>query len=214
MSVKTPKFLRVRQGAPNQQQPDAPQAATAAGHRRARPQAVHTAGMTFTATDHPRNAGGRFVPAAHAEPGTTLTAPCPAEAIQSRRLETARDVLAEYPDLEIMDHSPARQETVRLVELADPQLALGNCWAATNEIIEEAGPVEFGAEWLDEITIRRTRLGGQHVAILAGDRDGEYVIDYTARQFHPELPFPYVAGVDEWKATVERASGTRWVMDD
>lgn len=180
--------------------------------------------MTFTATDHPRGAGGRFVPAAHAEPGITLTskfapnhgldlkqAP---EAVQARRLEAARYVLAEFPDLEITDHSPARQGTVTLAELGNPRLALGNCWAATNEIIEEAGAVEFGAEWLDEITIRRTRLGGQHVAILAGDRNGDYVIDYTARQFHPELPFPYVAGIEEWRARIEAASGQRWAMDD
>jgi hypothetical protein len=169
--------------------------------------------MTFTAIDHPRGAGGRFVPTAHAEPGTTLTATESPEAIQGRRLDAARYVLAEFPDLEIMDHSPARQGTVALGELGEPRLALGNCWAATNEIIEEVGAVEFGAEWLDEITIRRARLGGQHVAVLAGDRDGDYVIDYTARQFHPELPFPYVAGVEEWKSAVERASGTRWVTD-
>jgi hypothetical protein len=170
--------------------------------------------MTFTATEHPRSATGRFVPASHAEPVTTLAVPGQGAAIQARRLQVARYVLAEFPDLEIADHSPARQGTVTLGELGDPRLALGNCWAATNEIIEEVGADEFGAEWLDEITIRRGRRGGQHVAILAGDRDGEYVIDYTARQFHPELPFPYVAGVDDWKAAVERTSGTRWVMDD
>jgi hypothetical protein len=180
--------------------------------------------MTFIATEHPRGTGGRFAPTVHAEPGTSLIsefAPTGGldleqalAAIQARRLASARYVLEEYPDLEILDHSPAHQDTVRLDELGNPRLALGNCWAATNELIEEVGAAEFGVEWLDEITIRRTRLGGQHVAIMAGDRDGHFVIDYTARQFHTELPFPYVAGVDEWKAAVERASGTRWVMDD
>lgn len=180
--------------------------------------------MSFTATDHPRGAAGRFIPTVHAEPGLTLTSKSspntgldleqsPA-AIQVRRLQAARDVLAEYPDLQIADHSPARQDTVRLDELGEPRLALGNCWAATNEVIEEVGAAEFGAEWLDEITIRRTRLGGQHVAILAGDLDGHYVIDYTARQFHPELPFPYVAGIEEWKDRVESSSGTKWSFDD
>jgi hypothetical protein len=180
--------------------------------------------MSFVATEHPRGAAGRFVPAVHPEPDLALFpkfAPNEgldleqaAEAIQARRLRAARDVLAEYPDLELMDHSPARQETVRLEELGDPRLALGNCWAATNEVIEQIGASEFGAEWLDEITLRRSRLGGQHVVLLAGDRDGPFVIDYTARQFHPEMPFPYVAGLQEWKAAVERASGQRWVLDD
>ncbi|WP_354214515.1 hypothetical protein [Arthrobacter sp. UYCo732] len=180
--------------------------------------------MSFTATAHPRGAAGRFVPASHAEPDTSLTskfAPNSGldleqtrETVQDRRLASARDVLAEYPDLEITDHSPVRQDTVRLEELGDPRLALGNCWAATNEVIDQVGAAEFNAEWLDEITLCRARLGGQHVAILAGDRDGHYVIDYTARQFHPELPFPFVTGVEEWKAAVERASGQRWEMDD
>lgn len=179
--------------------------------------------MSFVATDHPRGAAGRFVPAVRAEPGIALTSKfAPNDgldleqtaAVQARRLRAAQDVLAEYPDLEIMDHSPARQHTVRLEELGDPRLALGNCWAATNEVIEEIGASEFGAEWLDEITIRRARLGGQHVALLAGDADGHFIIDYTARQFHPGMPFPYVAGVEAWKTAVERASGQKWVMED
>lgn len=176
--------------------------------------------MTFLATDHPRGAGGRFVNARRPEPGIALNsqfAPKPGldlEQTQARRLAAARDVLEEYGDLEIPDHSPARQHTVQLQELGDSRLALGNCWAATNEIIEQVGAAELGAEWLDEITIRRTRLGGQHVGLLAGDADGHYVIDYTARQFHPDLPFPYVAGVDEWLAKVAMASGQRWEFDD
>lgn len=168
---------------------------------------------TFTETAHPRGAGGRFVPAAHAEPATTLAADTEA-GVHARRLEAARYVLEEFPDLEIMDHSPARRGTVTLAELGDPALALGNCWAVTNEVIEEVGAAEFGADWLEEITIRRARLGGVHVAILAADRDGMFIIDYAARQFSPDLPFPYIAGVQEWQDRVGRATGTRWVLDD
>jgi hypothetical protein len=178
--------------------------------------------MTFLATEHPRGSAGRFTHAHHAEPAVVINSQFAPNAgldlektsAQDRRLGAARDVLAEYGDLEILDHSPARQRTVQLRELGDPRLALGNCWAATNEIIEQVGATELGAEWLDEITIRRRRLGGQHVALLAGDRDGHYVIDYTARQFHPDLPFPYVAGVQEWMARIAGASGQRWEADD
>lgn len=180
--------------------------------------------MTFLATAHPRGATGRFVPVTRPEavirlssqfaPNLPLDLEQNAEAVQAKRLQAARDVLTEYGDLEIMDHSPARRETVQLAELGDPRLALGNCWAATNELIEQVGATEFGAEWLDEIMIRRKRLGGHHVALLAGDRDGTYVIDYTARQFHPEVPFPYIAPVDEWLAKVQATSGQQWEFDD
>lgn len=168
--------------------------------------------MAFNLADHPRGAAGRFVPAARTP--STLTLGTPEGQLHARRLAGARHVLEEFADLEIPDHSPARRGTVRLDELGDPSLALGNCWAATNELIEEAGSVEFDVEWVDEITISRRRLGGQHVAILAADRDGMFIIDYTARQFHPELPYPFVAGVQEWKAAVEKASGTGWILDD
>lgn len=176
--------------------------------------------MTFLAAAHPRGAGGRFTHTRHAEPGLALNSQLAPnsgldlEKIQARRLQAAQDVLAEYGDLEILDHSPVRQHTVQLQELGNPRLALGNCWAATNEVIEQVRATGLGAEWVDEITIRRRRLGGQHVAILAGDLDGYYVIDYTARQFHPDLPFPYVAGVDEWMARVATASGQRWEIEE
>lgn len=168
--------------------------------------------MAFHESEHPRSTGGRFTPAAHAPSALTLGA---AEAeLHARRLDGAREVLGMFADLEIPDHSPARRGTVRLHELGDPLLALGNCRAVTNELIEAAGAGEFGAEWVDEITIARRRLGGVHVAILAADRDGMFVIDYTARQFHPDLPYPFVAGIEDWKAAVEKASGTVWVLDD
>jgi hypothetical protein len=41
-----------------------------------------------------------------------------------------------------------------------------------------------------------------------------YVIDYTARQFNPELPFPFVTGVEDWMAAVEKASGNVWELDE
>ncbi|MGY3320780.1 hypothetical protein ACVWZ7_003883 [Arthrobacter sp. TE12232] len=73
----------------------------------------------------------------------------------------------------------ARKTTVTLGQLGDPRLALGNCWAATNEVIEENGPSAFGAEWVDEVTIARS-IGGRHVAILVADADGWCVVDCTA----------------------------------
>lgn len=168
--------------------------------------------MAFNLADHPRGASGRFIPTGH--PVSPVGLGTSEADLHARRLDDARYVLAEFADLEIANHSPARRDTVRLDELGDPALALGNCWAATNELIEEAGAAEFGVDWVDEITISRRRLGGQHVAVLAADRDGMFVIDYTARQFHPELPYPFVAGVEDWKAAVEKASGTAWDLED
>ncbi|MGY3380223.1 hypothetical protein ACVWYS_002180 [Arthrobacter sp. TE12231] len=168
--------------------------------------------MAFNLADHPRDAAGRFITATHAAPAVALG--LTEEQVHARRLDGARYVLEEYADLEIPNHSPARQDTVRLDELGDPALALGNCWAATNELIEAAGAAGVDVDRVDEITISRRRLGGRHVAILAADQDGMFVIDYTARQFHPDLPYPLVAGVEDWRAAITKASGTAWALDD
>jgi hypothetical protein len=167
---------------------------------------------TFTEAAHPRATDGRFTAAAHAEPALQLSAV--KDPNMARRTEAAALVLQDYADLQIIDHSPARQGTVTLEEMGDPRLALGNCWAATSEVIEGAGASAFGADWVDEITIKRRRLGGQHVAILVADPDGMYVVDYTARQFSPDLPFPFVSGVKDWMATVGEASGAVWDLDE
>ncbi|WP_411373270.1 hypothetical protein ACLH0K_08820 [Arthrobacter sp. MPF02] len=159
-----------------------------------------------------RAASGRFTTAAHAEPALALDTT--AGRNTARRTAAAERVPGDFADLEILDHSPARRETVTLAEMGDPSLALGNCWAATNELIEEAGASAFEAEWVDEITLKRRRLGGHHVALLVADRDGAYVVDYPARQFSSDLPFPLVAGVKDWMAAVEKASGTRWELHD
>lgn len=117
-----------------------------------------------------------------------------------------------HPLRQARHHLPGR-DLVRLDEIGEARLALGNCGAATGEAIEHVGAAELGAEWLDEITINRTG-GGAHVAVLAGNGDGYFVIDSTARQFSPDLPFPCVASPEAWQAAVQEASGTGWAVED
>lgn len=151
---------------------------------------------------------GQFAAFSHPEVAVSLAPADPASTDQPpRQLEAAQHVLTEYAELEIMNHSAVDRQCVQLDELGDPDLARGNCWAATSELIENVGAAEFDAEWLDEITLTGH---GQHVAILVAHRDGLHVIDYTARQFSPELPFPLIADVESWKRIVEESSGQAW----
>lgn len=164
----------------------------------------------FDASAHPRSPNGQFCRATTPEAaGVQLIAADPA--VQSAH-EAALEFLDFNAGLEIIDRGAqaGKNSTVELHQMADPDTARGNCWAATNEIIE-LGAGELGAEWLDEITIAGR---GEHVAVLAGYPDGHAVIDYTIRQFDPGLPFPWTGTADEWKAAVEAATGTAWEWDE
>lgn len=124
----------------------------------------------------------------------------------------AHSCLNENAFLEFLDHSPGAEgdETIELHRMKDADAARGNCWAASGEIIE-LGPEALGAEWVEELGMSGR---GQHVAILAGYPEGSAVVDFTIRQFDASLPFPWTGTIDEWKDTVEKATGTNWELED
>jgi hypothetical protein len=156
----------------------------------------------------PRADIGTFADKLQTLGGITLTP----DVVDTRRLDGAIYVLGEYSELEVNDHSGSRPHgTVELGEMRDPDLARGNCWAATSEIIEHVDPGEFLARELNELTIDGN---GQHVALHVVDGDGEYIVDYTARQFNADLPFPFVASYHDWKTAIEMATGRAWTMHD
>ena len=131
---------------------------------------------------------------------------------ESRAKFAALGLLNENPYLEIMDHSAGagKNAVTELYKMKEADTARGNCWAVTNEVIE-LGAKELGAEWLDGLTISGR---GQHVAILAGYPEGHAVVDYTIRQFDASLPFPWTGTMEDWKETVETATGQAWDWED
>ena len=77
--------------------------------------------------------------------------------------------------------------------MGDPPPALGNCWAATNEVIEEAGASAFGAEWVDPITPARRSDGNRPPTPTAGMdvRTGcPYVFRQTRSAVYQSPPGP------------------------
>ena len=104
---------------------------------------------------------------------------------------------------------PNKRPTVMLSEMGDGDIARGNCWAITAEFIEAAGRDYFpDAQYLDSIDINSTRNGMSHTAILVQMDKHSYVIDYTARQFSPNMDFPLILDKDDWKLAIEKAYGT------
>lgn len=138
-------------------------------------------------------------------------------AVEPRRLR-ALEVIRDYgDDVQIPNHgeSPTTRPYVNLKDMVDGDVARGNCWAMTNELIEIVDTSAFdGAEWLDEISIE-TSWGLNHTALFVGTEDGGYVVDYTARQFDKSLPFPFIASSVEWKNQLSEIYGFpfKWAED-
>lgn len=164
---------------------------------------------TFDPSRHPRGAGGLFSTVTAAEPPLTLNAP-DGSAPEEYARQRAADLLENHWDLELYDYSAEAEDDgfTELNRMAHPDTARGNCWSASGQIIE-LGADELGADSLQEIVIDSPGRG-QHVAILAGYRNGTVVVDYTMRQFDPEAPFPWVGSPGDWEAAVGSATGWEW----
>lgn len=137
-----------------------------------------------------------------------------AQALELKTRERRRNallVIREYGDDVIVANRGANSHvkpTVNLKDMQEGSVAQGNCWAITNELIEVVPAGEFEASWTDEISITTGAKGLDHTALLVGDKDSIYVVDYTARQFDQKLPFPFIAKVDEWKNSLSEAYGS------
>lgn len=137
------------------------------------------------------------------------------EDLQFSRRRNALLVIREYgDDVEVVNRGANKhiKTMVNLKDMKDGPVAQGNCWAITNELIEIVPAAEFDASWTDEISITTGARGLDHTALLVGDKKDVYVVDYTARQFHQSLPFPFIAKVDEWKDTLSKVYGSTFTI--
>ena len=72
---------------------------------------------------------------------------------------------------------------------------------AAREVLALVTAETFGGEAAQLIAIANEDM--YHAALATWVEDDWYVIDYTARQFDPMLPFPFVAQQHVWKATID-----------
>lgn len=171
--------------------------------------------------------GGQFAATTRAESLITLdqqsTPPEVVCAIVRDAVEYATEI--EFPNHGEMPERPAAENPVddwdehwlTLDYTADPRLARNNCDAASSAVLADiAQPSVAGttAE-ADLIDIRWHHEAEEptaaainvsiHVAVVVRD-PGEpaWVVDFTARQFDPGLPWPYIATEDEWRAEIDR----------
>ncbi|MGV8846097.1 hypothetical protein [Tessaracoccus sp.] len=95
------------------------------------------------------------------------------------------------------------QDWIRLGAMASPEYANNNCYGATHAV-DELIVTQVGQEpGVGYGTVELEWETGVHWAnTLTCDRTA-WVVDYTARQFNPALPFPYVAPLASWKDVID-----------
>lgn len=110
----------------------------------------------------------------------------------------------DYPeDVEFPNHNPQGEEWLTLQDtLENPNLLQNNCGAITWAVIETITQELPDGYTAEEKTL--TYNNGVHVAVLITDpQNKQHIIDYTAKQYDPTLPTPYITSKENWEKTID-----------
>lgn len=115
-------------------------------------------------------------------------------------------IVDDAADLDVANHAAVGPEWVKVSDMADPSIARNNCWATSNEIYENVELEAYGD--IDEVDIVGVEATGcTHYAVYVANAEEAVVIDFTARQFSPDAPFPFILPVDKWHAYMNHVTG-------
>jgi hypothetical protein len=114
-------------------------------------------------------------------------------------------------DLDVANHSAHGSDWVKISDMMNPDIARNNCWVTSNEIYENVELEEYAnIHEVDIIGVEAT--GCTHYAVYVANETEQVVIDFTARQFSPDAPFPFVLPVDKWHAYMEHVTGRELII--
>lgn len=132
--------------------------------------------------------------------GNTLTVPAPS--LPNQPQGSAEDrMLSDLGDvINVQDHGG--RGTVYLKDMADSEIASGNCWKITSEAIEMIDFYEYGLSGSPDFanaqgSAEKDGINIEHYAVFLSGAS-ETVVDFTIRQFDPEAPFPLITTFTEW----------------
>jgi hypothetical protein len=93
----------------------------------------------------------------------------------------------------------------RVADMVDPALADGSC-ELVSLTVQQSGWLGDDAEL---VVLEPEEGNWWHVAVAVPSpvSDDLIIHDYTAAQFDPDLPFPWVVHEDVWADTVEQFAG-------
>lgn len=113
----------------------------------------------------------------------------------------ASQILAEVAAIPLDGLTDSNGQQIVVGHMADPVAAIGSSFVTMNTIWEY---VDFRDHVdIDYADTYETKVSGQHqyhYVIVVGKNDEEVVIDFCARDIHPDNPFPLVMEAKEWRA--------------
>lgn len=115
-------------------------------------------------------------------------------------------IMEDVENIEVANHSAVGGEWVTIADMADADIARNNCWAASNEIYENLEVEEY-ANIAEVDIVGVVAEGVSHYAVYLANEEEEVVLDFTARQFDPTAPFPYVVPLNVWHGYLEHMTG-------
>lgn len=103
------------------------------------------------------------------------------------------------------------EDEYSLADMADPVKASGHCYDSAL-LVQQSGLVFNNGPTGEILKVipegENDPDGWWHAAFSVSDHIGEDIVyDFTMRQFHPDLPFPYVGFADQWASTIEKYAG-------
>lgn len=123
--------------------------------------------------------------------------------INLKRANTiAQGLLKKAKNIEIPDHSNAQKDYVNLTELSDEVVAGNNCYAATSIISEYLYRQNIENDTIEVIMDDDT--------VHYANKVGDFVIDFSFRQFDKEAAFPLVQKYDEWLKNVDESVNNKF----
>jgi hypothetical protein len=125
-----------------------------------------------------------------------------------RNWDYARELVRICQDetINFPNHSQEGGKRITLEDCRKGEVAEGNCWTISNEIIEEVDSA------LQEANL--TSAKADHCALY--DPEDNVIIDFTFRQYDPTSPWPLITSPDDWLKRVNQCSSEpyQWDLSD
>lgn len=127
-------------------------------------------------------------------------------------LESKVNAMVSPADIRFRAYGSTELWTV--ADMEDGVKASNNCWDASEAVLERHLSDFQGC--MEQAFISGIQTpAGNHYAILCVQGSDEVIIDYTARQFDTDAPYPLIMDAWEWQDWVEGRIGRQgaWMHD-
>lgn len=121
------------------------------------------------------------------------------------------DIMSAIHDVSFHDinHFGAVGQKIAMRPVTDMMVAdncRNKCWAVSEAIAQSEVSEKLFQDLKVQVTGIETPVGNHHAILVEDENDG-VIIDFTARQFDPNMSFPVIMDMWDWQLWVEDKMG-------